>query len=154
VLHRDDNKDNNAIGNLYWGTPKQNCDDRARNGHQINLRGEDCPYARLTEDQVREIMASPESYSVIESRFGVSNSMVSFIKSGKRWAHVQGEKLRRKQGPPVGTPSVRRSLTDAQAADVRRRALAGESQRSLATEFGIPQQCVSKIKCGLIYSNA
>lgn len=32
ALHRDDNKDNNTLPNLYWGTPSQNSYDSVRNG--------------------------------------------------------------------------------------------------------------------------
>ena len=31
-LHRDDDQTNNALSNLYWGTPRQNWDDRRRSG--------------------------------------------------------------------------------------------------------------------------
>lgn len=33
ALHRDDDKDNNHISNLYWGTQSDNAYDRVRNGN-------------------------------------------------------------------------------------------------------------------------
>ncbi len=35
INHKDDNKDNNHIDNLYLGTQKQNAKDRAKNGHNV-----------------------------------------------------------------------------------------------------------------------
>lgn len=33
ALHRDDDKSNNCLTNLYWGTPSENVRDSIRNGH-------------------------------------------------------------------------------------------------------------------------
>jgi hypothetical protein len=36
VCHRDDNKEDNSVSNLYWGTPKDNAADRSRNNPKYN----------------------------------------------------------------------------------------------------------------------
>jgi hypothetical protein len=55
-------------------------------------RGERMGSAKLSEDQVREIFemrANGELQRTIAEKFGLSQSHVSTILAGKRWAHVQ-----------------------------------------------------------------
>lgn len=53
------------------------------------LRGEQkAGQAKLTEQQVREIRASPESVRAAARRFGVSPTVVSHIRRRVDWAHV------------------------------------------------------------------
>ena len=35
ACHRDDDKNNNALDNLYWGTPTENMQDALRNGRNF-----------------------------------------------------------------------------------------------------------------------
>lgn len=42
ALHRDDDKDNNTPGNLYWGTPSDNLRDSIRNGTHVNSNKTHC----------------------------------------------------------------------------------------------------------------
>lgn len=85
-LHRNDNKSDNRIENLYWGTQKQNLDDQKKNG--IHLHGEKCPWARLSLKEVEKIKKQAnEGYSNTQqgAMFGVSPSMISMIRNGRRW---------------------------------------------------------------------
>lgn len=50
-----------------------------------------------------------------------------------------------------GTKSFCNKLTEAQAIEVHRRAVAGEKQSDLAAEFGVGQTAVSKIKRGKLW---
>lgn len=43
ACHWDDNTDNNDLGNLYWGTPKQNARDKIRNGNCWKSNITECP---------------------------------------------------------------------------------------------------------------
>ena len=54
-------------------------------------RGSANAQAKLNEDNVREIrsLMGRLPQAEIAARFGVSNSLIQLIKSGKRWAHVQ-----------------------------------------------------------------
>jgi len=45
--------------------------------------------SKLTEEIVREILASPESYAVLAKRYGVSATCIRDIKTRKRWRHVE-----------------------------------------------------------------
>ena len=72
---------------LFLGTPADNVDDMVLKGR--NLRGEECTNAKLTEAQVAEIKTAYATGSVTQSTlgatYGVSQSSISFILSGKRW---------------------------------------------------------------------
>lgn len=87
--HRNDIPSDNMLDNLYWGTRKQNIEDRRRNGKLIV--GEDATGARLNSTIVREIrcrVAAGETQTAIGIHFGISGSHVCNIVSGKAWAHV------------------------------------------------------------------
>ena len=49
VCHRDDNRLNNKISNLYYGTPAQNAQDAIRNGKHSNTNKTHCPWGHLLE---------------------------------------------------------------------------------------------------------
>jgi hypothetical protein len=53
VCHRDDDPRNNWPDNLYLGDPQSNAADSGRNGGRV--RGEQHPFAKLSDEQVREI---------------------------------------------------------------------------------------------------
>ncbi len=89
VLHGDDNRSNNALENLRWGTHEENTEDRMTHG--TVLRGEDHPCAVLTEDIVRDAKArieNGETNAAIARALNINNGSVSMIRSGKQWAHV------------------------------------------------------------------
>ena len=87
--HRDDCPDNNAVENLYWGTPKQNSADKIRHGNQP--MGETIPWSKLTEDDVRRIreMAGSISQDKMAIMFGVQQSHISRIVNRREWRHVE-----------------------------------------------------------------
>jgi len=49
VLHRDDDKANNTLSNLYYGTSAENCDDMVRNGTHRQIQKSHCPQGHLLE---------------------------------------------------------------------------------------------------------
>ena len=71
---------------LRWATPSENQRDRLRDG--TDSRGEKSPHAKLTSDAVRLIRASDDSRSALAARFGVSESVIQRVRSGKKWTHV------------------------------------------------------------------
>lgn len=87
-------------GHLWLGTLSANMRDmvvKGRNALAIEamrsrepLRGEAAPWSRLTSAQVAEIRALCRegvlSQTAIAARFGVTQSLVSMIKLGHRWA--------------------------------------------------------------------
>ena len=91
ALHKDGNRLNNNVENLYWGTPKQNGEDMIRHGTVARLQGETNGRAKLTEAdiyKIRELRLTGMLQKEIAALFGVSHSLISYILSGKSWAHV------------------------------------------------------------------
>lgn len=152
-LHKDDNKDNNDISNLYWGTPKQNSGDRDRNGHHNSVTGEDHPDSKLTEDQVRMVIASDKTDTALAQETGVTPSAICMIRSGHRWKHIPGKRKRSTwdRRASRNRSSANAKLSDDQVRDIYRRVHAGENQDCLAREYGLTQQNISNIKRAITY---
>jgi hypothetical protein len=90
IRHLDDDRMNNVLTNLAWGTRAENVADREKNGRvrQGSRHGQ----AKLSESQVAEILILHESglSSVdISARFGVTARNIRWICQGKKWRHVQ-----------------------------------------------------------------
>lgn len=71
---------------LYAGTPKQNSDDKKKDG--THYFGEICPASRLREYQVRQILADNRTHAAIAADYGVTPSNVTMIKNRRTWRHV------------------------------------------------------------------
>lgn len=90
--HLDGDPANNAIGNLAYGTAKDNAADRIRHG--TSNVGSRHGLAKLTEADIppiREALAAGERQQSIADRYGVSNQTISFIATGRTWRHVTSE---------------------------------------------------------------
>lgn len=73
---------------LRWATPKENNADKQ--GHGTLLKGESAPWAKLTEDNVNDIISLKGKLyqKEVAELYGVTRSMVGLIQRGKRWSHV------------------------------------------------------------------
>lgn len=91
AAHRCGNGNKGCVNpkHLYWATPAENIADKIIHGTQ--LRGEDAPGARLTEQDVREIRMISGSMPQfrIAAKYDVSSSCIYSILSGKNWRHVK-----------------------------------------------------------------
>lgn len=89
VNHIDGNKLNNAVTNLEWVTNKENREHAVING--LHLRGERCPYAKLTQkdvDYIRSRMTSRYNKGVakeLSARFGVTPEYINTITRYDCW---------------------------------------------------------------------
>lgn len=75
---------------IRWGSPKQNQDDRVRDG--TSNRGERCAAAKLSEVQARDIksrLAGGERCADLSREFGVSFVTVHDIKTGRSWKWLE-----------------------------------------------------------------
>lgn len=89
ACHRDGNRKNNTVENLYWGTRKQNAADSIRHGTMA--RGSKHGQSRLEERDIPVIRALGESrvpQRVIAAAFNVSLRVVTAILNGETWTHV------------------------------------------------------------------
>lgn len=86
ALHGDDDKSNNHLGNLRWGTQAENVADAHANGR---IRKRATHYAaKLTDADVAEIIRlRAEGMKVVEigARFNVTHQHVCKLCQGKRW---------------------------------------------------------------------
>lgn len=91
-LHRDDDKANNELANLYWGSKSQNSVDFCRNAR---ASGRSYPSDKLSATDVvmiKQALDAGESQKDIAIRFGVTRHNIGCIKLGKSWSQVTGIK--------------------------------------------------------------
>lgn len=88
VLHDNGNSLNCDESNRYYGTHKQNMDDRIRHG--TSNRGERHGLAKLTDAQAADIKIryAPGHAKALADEFKVSISTVRRIVRGATWGHV------------------------------------------------------------------
>lgn len=87
--HLNGNPADNRLENLAWGTVSENRADAI--AHGTNACGSKLPQSKLTEDDVREIrrrLAAGDIQADIARGYGISQSVISMINSGKYWKHV------------------------------------------------------------------
>lgn len=86
----DNNRQNNNLCNLSWGTRQENADDKQIHG--TTARGEKIESSKLTESEVasiRRMYASGGfSQTEIALRYGVTQANVSEIVRRKTWNHL------------------------------------------------------------------
>ena len=91
VLHRCDNRKCCNSEHLFAGTNDDNMKDMVRKGRQakqINSGKGNHQYNeghKLTREKAYEIRATPGLQQYLATRFGVTQPLVSLIKSGKIW---------------------------------------------------------------------
>ena len=91
VLHKCDNPSCSNPEHLFLGTHKDNQDDMENKGRARQLKGSECPWAKLTEENVREIKSLlTQRYTILSlaKKFSVSRSVISSIKRGLAWRHI------------------------------------------------------------------
>ena len=101
VNHIDGVKTNNDKTNLDWCTQSENIKHAFDTGLKVPTirRGEDCPWSRLTLNDVQYIRdhyipRDPEySQSALSKKFGVSTSMISAIIRNTRWVENGGANM-------------------------------------------------------------
>jgi hypothetical protein len=89
-LHRCDNPSCVNPAHLFEGTIADNNRDMWSKGRGTNSprKGEDHHKAKLTEEAVMEIRATPARTRELAVRFGVSVSTIKRARNGQRWRHV------------------------------------------------------------------
>lgn len=92
--HKDDDRTNNNVRNLYWGTDGQNCKDAIRNGKRNKpCLGESNPASKLTLREVALIRRLYKkgniSMKMLATRFGLkSPQTICLIVHGRTWKEV------------------------------------------------------------------
>lgn len=89
VCHNNGNPADNRVSNLRWGTQKENIADTKLHG--TRLYGEKASMVKLNNYQIIEICKLQKigmTQKKIGGLFGVHQSEISRILSGKRWGHL------------------------------------------------------------------
>lgn len=92
AAHWNGNKAENTEANLRWATRPENGQDMVRHGK--SLLGQRHPLAKLSDDAVRTIAASTGTRGIgrtLAAQFGVSESLVSMIRSGRHRPHLSSQ---------------------------------------------------------------
>jgi len=90
---------------LVRGTHDENSQHCVRRGRKV--RGSAHPSAKLTATKVRAILRSEASGAALASKYGVSGALISRIRNGKAWKHVDGLRRTTRCGPTVTDALVR-----------------------------------------------
>ena len=91
VLHRCDNPPCVRPDHLFLGSQADNVHDMIAKGRQHDLKGEEHPLARLTEDDVhaiRAMHANGARTTELATRFHVQRGAISKIVHGRTWRHL------------------------------------------------------------------
>lgn len=91
VAHENGDKSDNRAANLSYKTRKQNLADQLRHG--TRLHGERRWNAKLTKNDVLEIVhrrTAGEGSTDLANEFGVNQSQICHIMSGKCWSRTTG----------------------------------------------------------------
>jgi hypothetical protein len=91
VNHTDGVKSNNEVINLEWTTRSENMIHAYSIGLKCN-KGSKNTASKLTEEQVREIRATYKNRDcnakVFAERYGIVETTLHYILSGKLWSHI------------------------------------------------------------------
>jgi hypothetical protein len=72
---------------LAEGTHQDNSDDKVKANRQA--KGEKVGLSKLTEQQVKDILASSDNNLSLSILYGVSDGLISMIRNRKRWKHIK-----------------------------------------------------------------
>jgi hypothetical protein len=92
VLHKCDVRACINPDHLWLGSPAANTADMwaKGRGRTCTRRGEANGFAKLTDDQVRAIRAAVGTQKAIGAQYSVGQALISKIRLGKLWGHVDG----------------------------------------------------------------
>jgi hypothetical protein len=85
--HLDGDRTNPRLGNLLWGTVKENSADADLHG--TLPKGERHANSIIKEDQVREIRKGGHTMRYFAEKFGVDKSTIQHIARHRNWRSVQ-----------------------------------------------------------------
>lgn len=92
VCHTCDNRQCTNPDHLWLGTHKENTQDKIKKGRSNTPKGEQLKVSKINAEQVLEIRKHLENRltcSEIGRQYGISRKIISRIKNGETWKHVE-----------------------------------------------------------------
>ena len=129
----------NFVDCLEWATGSENVQHAVRTG--LKKTGEDCSWAKLTNEQARYIRENPDGLAIkqLAKMFGVDDAQIGKIQLGERYKNAGGSICEK----------IDRRIPDEMREQILARYNAGGiSQRALAKEFGVGLRTVGRIVNG------
>lgn len=90
VRHLDGRRDNNVPSNLQWGTRTENCRDTIRHGRSLRATGVVSTRIGLAIKLIGDLVPNV----VLSEWFGVDDSRICAIKTGREWAWISDEVMK------------------------------------------------------------
>lgn len=142
VCHSCDNRRCVNPAHLWLGTPAENTQDMMDKGRHRYMRGEEHTDARLTEQQVRVILADARPYAQIAADYGVHAQTVSSIKNRDSWAHLDIDHVAKAKrvSPRKGKSD---KITEEIVREIRNSTTPGTE---LAERYGVSKQYITNIR--------
>lgn len=136
VCHRCDNPPCVNPEHLFLGTPKANQQDMRDKGRAVHLKGEAKSSAGLTDADVlrlRKMFGGGVKRSEIATTFGLDETTVTHIATGKIWKHLPGAVPPRVYPPKISDVSEARRLRSE-----------GASYTAIGRKFGVSPETVRR----------
>lgn len=153
VMHTCDNRKCVNPAHLRLGRQAENVADMDNKERRVTVVKAGAKHARakLTPEQVAEILASDEEHKVLAARFGVSIGPIKNVRLGKSYREeTGGAKRMRDRFRASGESNPKAALTYEQVKFIRESPLSG---RELARQLGLSQVCVASARRGATYAN-
>lgn len=141
VCHKCDNRQCTNPDHLFLGTPKENQQDMIKKGRANILRGENCPWSKLTELEVLQIIErckKGERCVDIAKDYNVSASYISDIKRGYRWKHVSDR-------TGITIKPYKKALTEEIVKNIKRKFKNGARIREISREYNINETTIADV---------
>lgn len=140
VLHHCDNPPCMNPAHLFLGTAADNSRDMVEKGRQCF--GERNAHARLSDDDVRDVLISQKSSRSIAREYGVSKATIQRVRLRETWSHIGGESVV-PPGVARGERHCRAKLTEAAVLDIRSNPATGAA---MARHYGVNEMAISQIR--------
>ena len=136
-----------SADHLWEGTHQDNADDMVDKGR--SARGEKNGQVKLTEEQVSAIRADNRTHETIANEYGVHRVLVSLIKRGERWGHLDTPIILHGRGRK-GPQNHRAKLSEDQVRAIR---LDPRSSIKAAPDYGVASSVIRKVRARTSYGH-